>query len=197
MRGSLGVYSLKYETVITLKNGGNHNPPGTRKSWHWIDACSKEYKSPRLYHIVICRHLEFSEHCEYDGYATNKSVLKDLMQRLRRKGIRCSYRACREIDDGPKGDHLHAYICCEASETNPDQLLNMTLDGWLYRYAAAVGAYVHLNSPRDPMHSKQRYMSLPPSKPEKIADAKIWISYLFKRRTKPESGEIYSSSRSL
>jgi hypothetical protein len=117
------------------------------------------------------------------------------MQKLRRKGIRCSYQACREIDDGPKGDHLHAYICCDASQVIPDQILNLTLDGWLYQYAANVGAYVHLNSPRDPMHSGLRYMTLPPSKPEKIDDAKIWITYLFKRRTKPASGEIYTSSR--
>jgi len=133
----------------------------------------------------------------YRGYATNKALLKDLMQRLRRKGIRCSYRACREIDEGPKGDHLHVYLCCDASVANPAQLLNLTTDGWLYQYAKDVGAYVHLNEPKDPMHSGQRYMSLPPSKPEKILDAKVWVTYLFKRRTKPDSGEIYTSSRTL
>lgn len=188
---------MKYETLITRANGGNHNPPGTRKAWLWIEACSKEYKSPRLYHLVFCPHREAAIHAGFAGYRTNKALLKDLMQHLRRKGIRCSYRAAREIDEGPKGDHLHVFLCCESSEVNPIQVLNLTLDGWLYQYAKDVGAYVHLNEPKDPIHSSQRYMSLPPSKPEKIADAKIWISYLFKRRTKPEAGEIYTSSRGL
>jgi hypothetical protein len=188
---------LKYETVITRKNGGNHNPPGTKKAWNWLDVCSKEYRSPRLYHLVFCAYKELAAYMGYRGYKTNKELLKDLMQRLRRKAIRCSYRACREIDDGPKGDHLHVFLCCDASAVNPAQVLNLTTDGWLYQYAKDVGAYVHLNEPKDPMHSGQRYMSLPPSKPEKILDAKVWISYLFKRRTKPDFGEIYTSSRTL
>lgn len=186
---------MKYETRITLANGGNANPPGTRKAWAWIDACSNEYKSPRLYHLVFCADREQGPFSGYQGYKTNKAILKDLMQRLRRKGVRCSYRACREIDEGTKGDHLHVFLCCEAASMNPDQVLNLTVDGWLYQCTRKSGAYFHLNAPSDPMHSGLRYMSLPQSKPEKIQDAKIWVSYLFKRRTKPDSGEIYTSSK--
>lgn len=186
---------MKYETRITLANGGNHNPVGTKKAWKWIDECSKAYKSARLYHLVFCVDRQQGPFSCYQGYRTNKAILKDLVQRLRRKGVRCSWRACREIDEGPKQDHLHVFLCCESASVSPEQVLNLTVDGWLYQYATKSGAYVHLNPPSDPMHSCLRYMSLPQSKPEKIQDAKIWVSYLFKRRTKPDSGEIYTSSK--
>jgi hypothetical protein len=45
------------------------------------------------------------------------------------------------------------------------------------------------------MHSGENYMSLPPSKQEKIEDAKVWVSYIYKGRSKPASGEVYSASR--
>lgn len=47
------------------------------------------------------------------------------------------------------------------------------------------------------MHSGENYMSLPPSKHEKLEDAKVWISYIYKRRSKPLAGEIYSASRKI
>lgn len=96
-----------------------------------------------------------------------------------------------------KGEHLHVFICVESHLNNPCHVLNRKETGWLSVYAGKRGIKVQLNPPRDDMHNGQNYISLPPSKPEKIEDAKLWLSYLFKRRSKPESGQVYSASRFL
>lgn len=62
-------------------------------------------------------------------------------------------------------------------------------------YGGKRGIKVFINPPQDPMHGGENYMSLPRSKKEKIDDAKVWISYLYKRRSKRNGGEIYSTSR--
>ena len=177
---------LKYQTLITECNEGNHSPQHTRQAWAWIDQCATEYRSPRLYHLCFAG-------AEYHAH---KSMLKDIAQRLRRKRIRCSWRAAREIDES-RGDHLHVFLCCEASLNNPCHILNRKEKGWLIIYGRKRGIKVFINPPLDPMHSGENYMSLPLSKKEKIADAKIWVSYLYKQRSKPEKGEIYSASREL
>ena len=121
-------------------------------------------------------------------------MLKDVAQRLRRKRIRCSWRAAREIDES-RGDHLHVFLCCEASLNNPCHVLNRKDKGWLTTYGRKRGIIVFINPPQDSMHSEENYMSLPPSKNEKIEDAKVWLTYLYKERSKPGSGEVYSASR--
>lgn len=176
---------MKYQTLITECNEGNHAPQHTRKAWGWIEECSMEYKSPRLYHLCFTG-------AEYQAH---KSMLKDVAQRLRRKRIRCSWRAAREVDES-RGDHLHVFMCCEASLNNPCHILNRKEKGWLATYGRKRGIIVFINPPQDPMHSGENYMSLPPSKQEKIEDAKVWISYIYKGRSKPASGEVYSASRS-
>lgn len=202
----------KYETVITRQNGGNHCPKATKQSWEWLDACIAAYKYPRLYHLVITAHKDLATFAGYKGYETNKAILKDVMQRLRRKGIRASYRACREVNDHEKGDHVHAFICCESGEKNPDKVLTDSRNGWLQKYANLAGANVWLSAPQDSIHDGFDYMKLTPpkhneegesltpadeDKTRRIADAKIWVSYLQKRRTKPDCGEVYSCSRTI
>jgi hypothetical protein len=184
---------MMYETKITLANGGNHNPRQTKKAWEWIDQCAETYYSPRLYHVAFGNHPDFNG---WASYPAHKSLLKDLMQRLRRKGMRCSFKAAREHDD-KKGEHLHAYICVESAYRMPDTVINRIDNGWLKNYARKRGIAVYINEPRDPMHSGNDYISLPRSKPEKIADAKEWVSYIYKQRSKPAFGEIYTGSRTL
>lgn len=182
---------MKYNTVITEANEGNHSPHQTKLSWQWIDDCTEKYRSARLYHVVFAN---LKEHATCAGYINQKAVLKDLMQKLKRKGMNASYRAAREVDE-KKGEHLHVYICVEASEKIPDGILNRIKNGWLSTYTRKRGLQVYLNEPKDPMHSGNSYISLPKSKPNKIADAKIWVSYLHKARSKPSRGEIYTASR--
>jgi hypothetical protein len=177
---------MKYETVITDANEGLHSIRAFKSGMRMIDECVEAYSSPRLYHLVF-------QGAEYVGH---KSLLKDLLQRLSRKRIRRSYRAAREVDE-VKGDHLHVYLCVESSCNNPDHILNRKSNGWLYIYAKKRGIKVYLNAPRDEMHNARNYISLPVSKPEKIEDAKLWLSYLYKKRSKPSKGQVYSASRFL
>lgn len=183
----------KYKTKITAANDGTHNTRQMRKAWEWIDDCSATYTSARVYHLVFM--MADPEFRHFPSYHIHKSLLKRLMQHLRRKGIEASYQAARENDED-KGEHLHVFLAVEGhSPKRPDGILNRKASDWLTRFAAKQGVKVYINEPRDPMHNGNDYMTLPASKPEKIADAKTWVSYLFKVRSKPDSGEIYSSSR--
>ncbi|MFS2138554.1 hypothetical protein [Duganella sp. Dugasp56] len=186
---------MQYNTVVTDANGGNHAPHQTKMTWDWIDNCAETYHSPRLYHIVL---NNLPDLVGWASYSMQKAVLKDLMQHLRRKKLKASFRSGREIDDSPKGkgEHLHIFICIESHLFNPDHILNMKKDGWLVKYAAQRGIHVYVNPPKNEIHSGRNYMSLPLSKPYKIDDAKQWASYLHKIRTKPTGGEVYSCSRS-
>jgi hypothetical protein len=192
---SASAASGKYDTKITAANGGNHSPRQTRKAWSWIDECSANYTAARLYHLVfVMADSEFGR--EFTAYHIHKTVLKRLMQHLRRKGIEAGYQAAREIDD-EKGDHLHVFVCVESFAKRPSAVLNRKPEDWLVKFAAEQGVKVYINEPRNPMHNGQTFMRLPASKPEKIADAKKWVSYLFKKRSKPDRGEIYSASKTI
>lgn len=177
---------MKYQTRITEVNEGLHSSRAYRSALKMIEECVQHYFSPRLYHVV------------FSGaeYPAHKALLKDLIQRLKRRNIRSSFRAAREKDE-LKGEHLHIFICVESHLNNPCHILNRKENGWLSIYAGKRGIKVQLNPPRDEMHNGQNYMSLPATKPEKIEDAKLWLSYLFKKRSKPESGQVYSASRFL
>jgi len=173
---------------VLERNGGLHSYKQYKLAIDMVDEIVTTYKSARLYHICFTGSDLPSYQC----------MLKDLMRRLDRKGIRADYQACYEICE-TKGAHYHVFLFCESSEVNPCSVLNCYPDGWLVMTAARYGIEVELNKPRGAMHQtgirKLSYIALPKTKQEKIWDAKIWISYLYKNRTKPDSGSVYSSSR--
>jgi len=182
----------KYETRVTRANGGNHDPQQTRRAWSWIDTCSMVYKSARLYHLSFV--MADQEFRFMNVAHIHKGLLKRLMQHLRRNGIEASFYAARELDDD-KGEHLHIFLCVEAAFKRPNAILNRKPDRWLAKAAAKAGVRVYINPPRNQMHRGLDYATLPKTKPAKIADAKCWVSYLFKRRSKPAEGQVYSCSR--
>jgi hypothetical protein len=168
-------------------NGGYHNKKQYRLAVAMLDKCMTEYKSPRLYHLAFTG----------STYETHKAFLKKLARHLREHDIKARYRAAREID-GMKGEHLHIMMCVQAAGgPNPDHILNRKQTQWMVLESQAVGIKVYLNQPLNKaLHgSNANYMSLPRSNPAKLKDARLWVSYLYKVRGKPASGEVYSSSR--
>lgn len=168
-------------------NGGYHNKKQYRLAVEMLDTCMTDYNSPRLYHLALSG----------STYEAHKAFLKKLLRHLREHGIKASYRAAREID-GTKGEHLHVAMCVQGQGgPNPDHVLNRKQTQWLVQASEALGIKVYLNAPGNKsLHGDSaNYMSLPKSNPAKLKDARLWLSYLFKRRGKPETGEVYSSSR--
>lgn len=188
---------MKYRTVVTEAHGGNHNTEQTKAAWEWIDWCSRNYSEARLYHLCFIG----------STYTNQQLVRKRLMQQLKRKGMAASFIGAREISE-KKGEHYHVYLCCDSSRTgiNPCSIITRTTGGWLQSLCTDHDIKLQINPPRGLMHVRNsldgckapttpNYSTLPRSKPEKVADAKVRISYLFKRDTKPVGGQIYTSSR--
>jgi hypothetical protein len=97
-------------------------------------------------------------------------------------------------------DNMHAFLLVEAKLNNPCHIINRKADGWLAIMLLKRGLDFALNSPRSPMHYgkdqiPKNYASVPKTKGAKIADCVLWISYLYKNRSKPDLEQIYFSSR--
>lgn len=180
-----------HETAITRANGGLHSVRHYREAIDWLEVCAYRYREPRLFHLVFQCARETG-----DDYARQKYILKRLAQELRRHGVPNGYRAAREVDMR-RGEHLHAFVVVDAAEADPGRLVSERKDGWLYQAAAERHVEVFLNRPRNLMHQRDggRRLDYVELRGAALADAKIWISYLFKTRSKPAQGQIYSASR--
>lgn len=185
----------KLTTTVTSAhdNGGIHSTKQLNLAWDMLDNCT--YERARLYHIC------FTGSTQVKPYLT---ALNQLMRLLRKK-TQAQYQAAIELDDeddeDSKGLHLHVFILIDAMHWNPDHVLNRIHMDPLYVITARNGITFKINEPRDPIHRAKdgtlmNYATLPPSKREKLDDCKNWISYLFKRRSKPIGFKnIYHSSR--
>jgi uncharacterized protein YPO0396 len=185
----------KITTTVTSAhdNGGVHSTKQLKTAWDMLNTCS--YKRARLYHICFTGATQVQPYLD---------ALDDLMRKLRKK-TKAQYRAAVEVDSDDeiesKGLHLHVFILIDAFSWNPDHILNRKAMGDLYILTAKHCITFKLNEPRDPIHraedgSQLNYATLPPSKPEKLANCLNWISYLYKRRTKSKDIKpTYYSSR--
>jgi hypothetical protein len=114
----------KYETPITLKNGGNHSPKQTRLAWQWIDTCSATYKpSARLYHLAFA--MADKEFQYFRVHHIYQDLLKAFRRYLSSRGIQSNYQAARE-KDAAKGEHLHVFLCVQADGKRLEGIFNRT-----------------------------------------------------------------------
>lgn len=178
----------KLTTSITEANGGMHNPRGYKDAQEMIT--NHDYEQARLYH------LRFTGANQVAPY---KAAMKALAEHLRKNNIRCQYKAAIEEDDD-QGIHMHVFILVEAKLNNPDHILNRKNDGWLAIMMLKKGLDCALNPPRGSIHygrdgTMKNYASVPKTNKAKIADCLVWISYLYKNRSKPDLDQIYFSSR--
>lgn len=178
----------KITTSITRANGGMHNLRGYKEAERMITE--HDYEKARLYHLRLTG---------ANQVAPYKAAIKALVEHLRKNNIRCQYKAAVE-EDTEQGVHMHIFILVEAKLNNPDHILNRKTDGWLAIMVLKKGLDFVLNPPRSSIHygkdgSARNYASVPKTKKAKIADCLIWISYLYKNRSKPNLEQIYFSSR--
>ena len=151
------------------------------------------YQSAQLYHIC------FVGSTQVEPY---KEAVKSLVEHLRDKNMPCQYRAALEEGDTEDSNelHMHVFLLVEAKFAKPIGIIHRKPEGWLKTMAMKKGIDFHLNHPRSPLHfgrngQQKLYASLPPSKPEKLADCINWISYLYKARSKPKIRQRYFASR--
>lgn len=180
----------KITTKITeaKDNAGMHNLRGYKGAQAMLT--SHDYEHARLYHLCFTGATQVAPYLD---------AIKNLAAHLRKHNIRCQYRAALEENEG-KELHMHVFFLTEAKKNNPCHIINRKADGWLAIMLLKRGLDFHLNPPRSPMHQSKdgtsnNYASVPKTKSAKIADCIVWISYLYKNRSKPDLEQIYFSSR--
>lgn len=182
----------KYSTGITERNGGMHSAKAYKKIVAMFD--SHNFKCPRLYHLIMM------EEIEGDGASRFRKALRAICHKLKQENIAYRWRACLELDD-EKGFHFHIFLLANAAHKNPDAIINRKPDGWLKSLLKRHAISLHLSPPKADIH---RVGGTPNGKRlcyatlagEKLNDCIEWISYLVKKRSKPENLKyIYFSSR--
>ena len=208
------VASIQYPDDIVNRNNNQgwhkNGKRAYRKAVQGILRFLQTAKEPRLYHLCFEPLDEASKTMtSREMYKANMAMLHALVQMAEREGIQCEWWAAREIADGSKKDHLHAFMVIDAYDIKVAKLFNQFEDGRVQQHCKAHGIKFGIFEPKDyqGIHGRNTYMALPYQGPgnrqtalggERLADALVWLSYLGKKRSKPEddkSGQIFPASR--
>lgn len=181
----------KLTTKVTAgRNGGIHSA----RAFHRITSMllNHDFRSPRLYHLELID----------DVFETDKpnrllKMVKRITRHLQAKDLRYRWRACFEKDEA-KSYHLHVFFFVDDGCINPDSIFNSTKTAWLRKTSDKHGIRCVINPPKNSIHwsknGNQKNYALT-STIDKFDDCINWLSYLVKSRSKPDSGQVYFSSK--
>ena len=179
--------SKKLSTPITDANGGMHSPVNYRKAMNMLKT--HPYANGRLYHIVLTGS---------EDRKVYQQVVELLCKELRANKMPCRYKACYERDKW-KRFHMHIFLLIESEEVNPDSILHYMEGHFFTELTKALKVKFTIAEPDNPIHhvaGKQvNYAYVPKKASPKLDDCLVWISYLYKVRSKEGvSGQIYTAS---
>lgn len=190
------------DTIVSAYNNGGWHKQGKRayrNAVRKITDCLPLYREARLYHLCF----EGKTHPEH------MKMLHAVRQMATRAGIECEWFAAREVADGTKTDHLHVFMLIDAYGNNVWKVFNQFDDGQVGQLCSDKGVKFAIFSPKDfqGIHGRNNYMALPYQGPgnretalgrKRLADALVWLTYLYKARSKPEDDkkwQIFPASR--
>lgn len=174
-------------------NGGLHSQEKFKEGIAMLENAAHAWRNPRLYHFCLTG-------ASVPQYA---ALLASFKRMAERQGIRVEYKTCVELDD-KKALHLHAMVVTDTGDKMPSRYITTSKEEgvdkptllrkairkaqvdcpglvlWVCRPASGDTAYIQFNQTNN----------------ELLNDACEYLSYLYKARSKPTSGEIYSGSRS-
>lgn len=212
------VASIQYPDDIVNRNNNmgwhRNGKRAYRKAVQGILRFLQTAKNAHLYHLCFepldeALNQRSSPMTSREMYKANMAMLHALVQMAERDGIQCEWWAAREVADGTKKDHLHVFMVVDATGIKVAKLFNTFEDGRVQQHCKAHGVEFAIFEPKDyqDIHGRNNYMRLPYQGPgnrqtalgtERLADALVWLSYLGKKRSKPEddkSGQIFPASR--
>jgi len=158
-----------------------------------LEYAAHHWRNPRLYHIIQTGATP----------ATYQAVLNKFCQKLRRAGGQCEWKSCIEFDID-KGLHSHAMIVIETPGTLPSRYITTRNESgkeevsMLRHVVRGVQIDCQDLKVRVQAPASQRLagcIQFNQTNQELLNEAVEWCSYIFKKRSKPTSGECYKSSR--
>lgn len=177
----------KLGTKITDANGGMDCPVNYRKAINMLTT--HPYKNARLYHLVV------TGSNNRDDY---RWAIDAICRKLRAEGMPVMWKACYELDE-QKRFHAHFFLLIESVDKVPCSIIRYRVDGWLVSKLAERKLGFTIAPPLDAMHrvggKEVNYAHVPKKAGPKLDDCLVWISYLYKVRSKAGVvGQTYTSS---
>ncbi len=174
-------------TYITDANGGLHSQVNYRKAKQML--LTHPFTNARLYHLVLTGSEDRKDY---------QWAIDLLCRELRANDMPVMWKACYERDD-KKRFHAHYFLLIEAHHKIPCQIMRYRKGEFLESRLSERGLQFTIAPPGKDVHhykgKQQNYAFVPKKAGPRLDDALIWISYLFKARSKQDvEGQIYTSS---
>lgn len=175
----------KWFTELTVKHGGIHNQKKFKEAVTMIEYASEHFRRPNLCHICFTN----------AGLKTYLAVVKRICRSLSNFGIRYRYKAAVE-NDSVKGEHFHLMLVVEHKNKRLHGLINNQPTSML---GCAVGFFQDSSPVRyrvcQSRYSGDTFLHITKTMYEPFNEAIEWLSYIYKVRSKQNSGVTYFSSR--
>lgn len=185
----------KWVTKNTKNHGGLHRQEEFRKGIKMLEKCAHTFRNPRLFHLCFTG-------ADLDIY---QLVMLRFCKILTAEGIKYRYKAALE-SDSQKGVHFHVMIVLGAGDRQTHPFVtSVNEDGKIENVSALRKAVIHtwnecqnlkyrVNPPRS-TSSRTAFLQFNQSNMEMFHEAADWMSYIYKARSKPQTGTIYFSDR--
>lgn len=184
----------KWVTRNTKNHGGLHRQEEFRKGIKMLEHCAHHLRNPRLFHLCFTG-------ADLEIY---QLVMTRFCRVLTAENIDYRYKAALELDD-EKGLHFHVMIVLGCDKQTHRFITSSNEDGKIENVSALRKAIIHtwndcqtlkyrVNPPRS-MSGKAAFLQFNQSNMDMFHEAADWMSYIYKARSKPESGTVYFSDR--
>ena len=177
----------KWITELTEHHGGIHDQKKFKDGVRMLEYASEHFRRPNLCHICFTG----------ANKAIYLAVIKRFCRGLGELDVRYVYKGCVE-QEATKGLHLHLMLVLEHKDDGRPlySLVNNSPSSVLGR---AVGYYQDTSTIQYRVnrshYSEDNFLYIGKTKYEPFNEAVEWLSYIYKLRSKPDSGTIYFSSR--
>jgi hypothetical protein len=183
----------KWITTNTINHGGLHKQEEFKKGVEMLEYCAHNFRNPRLFHIC------------FTGADSNtyQLVMIRFFRALAAEGVDYRYKGALEYDS-KKGLHFHAMIVLGTEHQTHRFITSSDETGKIEGESALRKAVRHtwedcctLAYRVNPPQSRKplAFIQFNQTNMEFFNEAVDWMSYIYKTRSKPQSGTVYFSDR--
>jgi hypothetical protein len=188
-------HGRKWVTRTTRgRNGGLHRQEEFKKAVRMLEHCAHHFRNPRLFHICFTG-------ADLPVY---QLVMRRFCRVLTMEGVAYKYKGAME-EDLEKGRHCHVMIVLGSKYQTPRFITSKDERGKLEGESALRKAWRHttaecsfldyrVNAPRS-RKGITAFLQFNQTNQDFFDEAVEWMSYIYKARSKPESGTVYFSDR--
>jgi hypothetical protein len=178
------------------RNGGLHRQEEFRKGVRMMEHCAAHFRNPRLFHICFTG-------ADVPVY---QLVMRRFCRALQAEGVQYKYKAAVE-EDADKGLHCHVMMVLGCEFQTHRFITSVDEAGKVENESTLRKAVRHtlddcslldyrVNPPRFQKSLRRvAFIQFCQSNQRDFDEAVEWMSYIYKARSKPESGTVYFSDR--